>query len=126
VDVVDRAGGEGPSVLATTGHEIPVHLRDRGRADGLEPQDADVRLDVPVDHVPVVGECLGLDLDRVSFNPFVEVFADRDRVAVDVLASSGFDTGFVAGGLGVVLGGEAAHPSRLTLSGSGVSDPDHV
>jgi hypothetical protein len=31
--------------------------------------------DIPVDHVPMVGERLGLDLDRVGLDPLVEILA---------------------------------------------------
>src|SRR5215813_3795545 len=76
--------------------------------------------------MPVVLQCLGLNLDRVDLDPVIEVGAHGDRAAVDVPAMVRFHAGLVPGSLCRLLGGESAYPSGLADAGLWVLDPNHV
>src|SRR5215470_4443599 len=123
---IRRCAGTDPTIPAAARRQIAVELRDCGRADSLESQISDTRPDMPIDQVTIVLQCLGLDLNRMCFDPLVKVRSNGDRVVVDVLALAGFDAGLVAGGLGGFLGGEPADPSRLADPCLGVLDADDV
>jgi len=55
----------------------------------------------------------------MAVDPVIQVRRDGDPVAIDVVAMSGLDPALVAGGLGFLLGGEAACPSGLADTGLG-------
>lgn len=114
-------GGDGErlAVTASAGQQAAVELGDGGRPYGLDRQVADAWRRVEPDAGPVVGQGARLDLHRVSFDPVVQVRRHGDPVPVDVLAVPGLHPGLVPGGLGVLLGGEAAHPSGLLMPVSG-------
>lgn len=84
VKTSDRGDGQLSTALAAGREKVAVELADLCGAYGLESNSADVRLDVELDHAAVAVERPGLDLDRVSVEPLVEISGDRDRVPVNV------------------------------------------
>jgi hypothetical protein len=67
--LIDSAVRERPAVLTTGFQEIPVELRQRRRPNGLESHRSQSWKDVPRHQIALPGECLRLDLHRLSIQP---------------------------------------------------------
>jgi hypothetical protein len=67
MNVGDGPGRQWPTVTAAMLRQIAVHLGDDRRPQGLEPESADLRVDVVLDVMAVSGESLGLDGCCVGF-----------------------------------------------------------
>jgi hypothetical protein len=75
--------------VASAGEQVAVELGDRGGSPGLDRQVTDARGDIEPDTGPVVEQGALLDLLGVAVDPVIEVRADGDVAAVDVLPAPG-------------------------------------
>lgn len=110
-------GDRGRPPLAPGDGELAVQLGQRGGLDALQLHPADARDHVPLEHLAIPADGLGLDRHGVVFKPSGEVHLQSDLALPDQLSTLGEVAGFVAGDLRLTLGREAAYPERFAATG---------